>query len=135
MCVAWPPSSFGNHLSDPGRGARAPERFPGRQECKVVSVTGDQHWNFAFATAAAGASGFIQTTASGSRARPSCGRAWEPRRGRDFARLPRTSRVGAGGVSSQPPPQPIGVLARLEFIPVAFGALGQGPRCHGERER
>lgn len=39
--------------------------FPGgRQECKVVSVTGDQRWNFAFATAAAGASGFIQTTAS-----------------------------------------------------------------------
>lgn len=110
--------------------------FPGgRQECKVVSVTGDQRWNFAFATAAAGASGFIQTTASGSRARPLCGRAWEPRRGRDFARLLRTSRVGAGGVSSQPRQRPIRLLARLEFVPVAFGALGQGPRCHGERER
>jgi hypothetical protein len=45
-------------------------------------------WNFAFATAAAGASGFSQKTASGSRARPPCGRAWEPRRGRDFAKLP-----------------------------------------------
>lgn len=71
-----PPSAIIYQTLGGEPGLRSRSIFPGgRQECKVVSVTGDQRWNFAFATAAAGASGFIQTTASGSRARPSCGRA------------------------------------------------------------